>query len=243
MDQSQRDLGTLRKSEVIGGLLYLPAFFLVTPILAALVVFFVTGTHVQAELAGPIELVYTAMNAVFLGLLFRHYLLDQWRRLQNRGWAIFADLGFGFLIYFAGAMAISRVMGILQMLLQTEYQNANQEAAEAILAQWPLAAILAACLLAPIGEELLFRGLVFCGLRRKSRTLAYAASMLSFSLAHVLGSMFDQPLSVTLMALIVYLPHSFALAWTYEHSGSIWGSVFLHATLNSFSMLVLAAMR
>lgn len=243
MNQPVQDPGTLRKGEVIGGLLYLPVFFLGTPVLAALIVFLVTGNRVYEDVVGPIELVYTVLNAAFLGLILRHYLVDQFRRLQNRGWTMFADLGFGFLIYFAAAIGVTRIVTVLQALLQTEYQNANQDTVNRILAQWPLAAILAACLLGPIGEELIFRGLIFCGLRRKSRYLAYGVSMLGFALAHVFSSMFDQPVAVTLMSLLVYLPHGFALAWTYERSGTVWCSVFLHATMNVVSMLALHAMR
>ncbi len=243
MNQPVQDLGTLRKGEVIGGLLYLPVFLLGTPFLAAFIVFIVTGSRNYEDTSGPMELVYTALNALFLGLILRHYLVDQFRRLRNRGWSIFGDLGMGFLIYFGAAMAAARAVAFLQALLQVEYHNANQEAVESIIAQSPLSAILSACLLAPIGEELIFRGIIFCGLRRKSQALAYLVSMFSFALVHLLSSMFHQPILSTLLALVVYLPHGLALAWTYERSGTICCSIFLHATMNMVSMLALSAMR
>ena len=67
---------------------------------------------------------------------------------------------------------------------------------------------------------------------------AYVLSMLAFSLAHVFAAMFFQPLGLTFVNLIVYLPAGFVLAWTYERSGSIWSAIFLHAALNALSMLL-----
>ena len=95
-------------------------------------------------------------------------------------------------------------------------------------------------LVAPVTEELLCRGLIFCGLYRRSRIWAYALSMLVFSLLHVYGSMLDQPFGVSLVNLVVYLPAGFALAWSYERSGSIFSAMILHTVINSFALLLQA---
>ena len=243
MNPSPRDLGTLRKRERIGALIYLPMFLVGTQFLAVLIVLLFDRGLSQDEALGPVNLAYTALNALALVLIFRHYLLEQSRRIQARGWALFADLLLAFLVYYGLSVLAANLILLLQDGLGVEYANANQDAILAALRQSPLYTILAACVLAPIGEELLFRGLLFCGLYRKSRAWAYAVSMLCFALAHLYSSMFSQPTAVTLMALVVYLPHGFALAWIYERSGSIWSAVFLHAGLNTFSFLLLFANR
>ena len=243
MTNYPRDIGTLRRSEIIGALLYLPMFLVGTPYLAVLLVSALSGSREYADLVGPADLVYAGINVVALGAILFRFLSGQFRRITDRGWRLFGDVALGFLVYFGLAMLASRVMGILQTLFRIEYQNANQDAVEDMLRLSPLISLITVCVLAPIGEELVFRGLVFCGLYQKSRTLAYALSMLSFSLSHVAVSMFDQSVGITLLNLAAYLPHGFALAWVYERSGSIWSSVFLHSAINIFATLMFTLMR
>ena len=243
MEEKRYDIGALRKGEIIGGLVYLPMFLIGTQYLAALIVALFSGNKGLDDLLGPLNLVYTGLNALALALIFRRYLADQARRISSRGWAMLGDLLLGFLVYFGLAMLASRAIILLEELLHAEYQNANQETVEKTLADAPTAAIVSACVLAPIGEELLFRGLIFCGTYRKSRVLAYALSMLLFALVHLYSSMFSQPIAVTLIALLVYLPHGFALAWVYERSGSICCSMFLHAAMNAISFLAIHALK
>ena len=243
MNQPVQDLGTLRKSERIGGLVYLPMFLFGAPFLAYLIVTRFSGMIPNEEMRDPINLlIYNGLNAVALCLIFRHYLAEQFRRIQSRGWHIFGDLLLSFLVFYGVGILSTAARTLLQELFQTEYQNANQDALLGVLEASPAILILSACVLAPIAEELLFRGLIFCGLYRKSRILAYALSILAFSFAHVYGSMFRQPIPATLVTMTAYLPHSFALAWSYARSGSIWSSVFLHASLNALSLLLIHTM-
>lgn len=239
MNQTPRDLGTLRRSERIGGLLYLPMFLIGTQLLAFFIVGLFWGDPGEDRALVPINLIYTGLNAAVLCVIFRHYLADQFRRFKERSWHLYGDLMLSLLLFFGLSIAVNVLRTQLQELLHADYQNANQDAVLNVLALSPESAILMICVLAPLGEELLFRGLIFCGLYRKSRILAYALSIFLFSLVHVYSSMFSQPIAVTLVTLTVYLPHSFVLAWIYDRSGSIWSSIALHATLNAISLLLL----
>lgn len=237
MDHSCHELGTLRKSEIIGGLLYLPMFFIGTELLAILLVKLMGMDLESDSIGGPLNLVYHGLNAAILGGIFLRYLTEQFRRLQDRGWNLFSDLVLGGLTSYGLSHLSAMAAGLLLTLFDLDYVNLNQEAVETAISMTPGIAIITACVLAPVAEELLFRGLIFCGLYRRSRVWAYVISMLAFSLAHVLSAMFLQPLGLTLINLIVYLPAGFALAWTYERSGSVWSAIFLHAALNAISML------
>ena len=83
-------------------------------------------------------------------------------------------------------------------------------------------------IVAPFGEELLFRGLLFRGLRGYWHLIpAMALSGLLFGIFHV--------------NLSVIVPFSFIgalFAWAYEKSGSIWTTIAAHASVNSASFLV-----
>lgn len=78
---------------------------------------------------------------------------------------------------------------------------------------------------APLGEELLFRGLVFRGLRGYWRMLpAMGLSGLLFGVFHA------NPSVIAPFACIGAL-----YAWAYEESGSLWVTIAAHAGLNGVS--------
>lgn len=90
--------------------------------------------------------------------------------------------------------------------------------------------------LAPIAEEVLFRGVVFGGLRRKSRLMAYLISFLVFAFYCVWSRFFSGFGWDLLIDFLYYLPASLALCWCYEKGGSVWASVLLHILINILSI-------
>ena len=90
----------------------------------------------------------------------------------------------------------------------------------------------------PIMEEVLFRGLLFGSLRRYSRGLAFAVSILGYDLFCVFPLAWT-PLGfdpACLLLLVRYLPMSAALTWCYDKGGSIWSAIALHMALNGLSL-------
>lgn len=84
-------------------------------------------------------------------------------------------------------------------------------------------------MLAPVGEEVFFRGYVFRYLLEgESRRAAYLISALLFAGAHLY-----------LPALPVYLLLALVFAWLTERTGSVLRSMTAHATVNA-SALILA---
>ena len=241
--ENQIDLGRLRKSEWIGGIIYWPIFLFGAPLLAALAVSAIWPTADAALWLSRTNFIYCLINAAALVLIFFRYLKAQLLRLQERGWRLFADLGIGYAAYYGLSIAAGYVISLLMQLFSTPYLNANQDAVEESLRVLPVLVILESLLLAPTAEELLTRGLIFGTLRRRSRILAYALSMLAFSLAHCVSNLPYQPFAVTLIDVVTYLPAGFVLAWVYERSGTIWTSVFLHAVINGVALLLQAAIR
>lgn len=85
-------------------------------------------------------------------------------------------------------------------------------------------------MLAPLCEELFFRGMFFGGLRASLPFLP--AALLSGA---VFGSLHLTTGVSTVPPLIVF---GFLLAWTYEHTRSLWPAVILHALNNSLALAV-----
>ncbi len=96
-----------------------------------------------------------------------------------------------------------------------------------------------AIFLAPIVEEVLFRGAVFGSIRPRSRVWAYVISVLAFSLYHVwqYAAAYSDP--TLLLYALQYIPVSIVLAWCYERSGCIWTGIFFHMGFNALSFYVL----
>ena len=117
------------------------------------------------------------------------------------------------------------------------FGNRNDEALVRYFAEsFPLTAA-ATIFLAPTTEEILFRGLLFSGLRRKNRWGAYALSSLCFASIHVLGHLGQYTPVQCLLALIQYLPAGLILCWSEEKSGTIAVPILVHMLINGVSLL------
>lgn len=86
--------------------------------------------------------------------------------------------------------------------------------------------IIIACLVAPVLEEMLFRGLVLRSfLQQYSRKLAFLASALLFGMAHMNIYQF---LCASLLGLVC--------AWLYDKTRSLWPGIALHAGSNGVAL-------
>mgnify|MGYP006433290787 CR=1 FL=1 len=104
-----------------------------------------------------------------------------------------------------------------------------QPGLEQVLSGAPFPVLLAVTVvvLAPLAEEVFFRGFLFAGLaKRFSWPIAAVLSAFLFALLHV------QPLAVAPLFLLGLL-----FAVLYQRSGSIWPAILLHATLNTLALI------
>lgn len=87
--------------------------------------------------------------------------------------------------------------------------------------------------LAPLVEEVLFRGFLFGSLRRKNRLAAYVVCIICFSLYHLLGYISLDPANA--IYLIQYIPATILLCSCYERTNTIWAPVTLHMMVNAMA--------
>jgi len=99
-------------------------------------------------------------------------------------------------------------------------------------------AVLAAVVLAPLAEELLFRGLLHRALRsRYALVPATAVSSIVFALVHV-DVLVSQPLAIVGLVLVGVI-----LALAYERSGSLVVPVIIHAVHNAVTIVAVVVTR
>jgi uncharacterized protein len=99
-----------------------------------------------------------------------------------------------------------------------------------------IAHLVAGAIVAPVAEELLFRGFALTAWRRThGARAAIIRSSIVFVLAHVLlvgGDRFEDALKLAFVAGAVRVPVALALGWIFVRTGSLFASIGLHATFN-----------
>jgi membrane protease YdiL (CAAX protease family) len=105
--------------------------------------------------------------------------------------------------------------------------------------------LLVAAVLAPISEELFYRGFATTAwLRSYGPTRAIVQGGLFFAFVHVLtlgGPDFDHAARTALVAFVARIPVALALGWMFVRRGSLAASIGLHATFNGV-LVVLSAL-
>lgn len=102
--------------------------------------------------------------------------------------------------------------------------------------------LVAGAVVAPVAEELLFRGFALTAWRRTVGAQgAIVRSSIVFILAHVLfvgGEGFRDAASLAFVGGLVRLPVAIALGWLYIRTGSLWGPIGLHAAYNAILIVL-----
>ena len=94
---------------------------------------------------------------------------------------------------------------------------------------------LALVIMAPLAEEIFFRGFIFAGLiRYVGSFLAMAASGAIFALFHVTSA-------DTIGLILPFSLVGMMFAWLYYRTGTIWTSIGAHMLFNAYSFVLLAS--
>jgi membrane protease YdiL (CAAX protease family) len=139
------------------------------------------------------------------------------------------------LIYMAG----NAVFSFIVTLIDPSFTNINDAVILEMVQDNFGLMTLGTVVLVPIAEECFYRVLMFRNVYDKSPWLAYALSMILFSLAHVVGYITMYDFRTLAICFFQYLPAGFALAWAYRRSGSIFASVLIHMSVNQMGMLLM----
>ena len=222
----------MTRGEIIAVLLYLPLHIWLLPQL----LYSLSATSGLSDL--QINLIVYIAGALYMLLFAGRFLRRDFDPLCDH----FRYCLLQVLICYGMMIAFNLILNsILLLVLPSESANPNNAAVmEMAGIEYGKTAALA-IFLAPLVEEPIFRGAVFGGLYRYSRPLAYAASMLLFSLYHIWGYALMDPLYW--IYLLQYLPASWMLCRTYERCRSIWGSILLHMMINGISVLTIQALQ
>ena len=187
------------------------------------------GTTISTSLENIIY--YYILFAVTI-VIFHKYIGHTSRRLADNLCVAGSTLVAGLV----GLYGLNELVYRLSNLLITNRTNLNDSTISAQIQDAPRVTLLIVVVLAPFVEEVLFRGLVFGNLKLKSRTVAYVVSCALFALLHVWQFAVVHQDITYFIVMLQYLVPGFVLAWVYEHSGTLWGSILLHMCVNALSV-------
>jgi len=225
-------VNTMSKPQRIAGTVYLPFHLIVFPLFIRMMAVFL-----------PSGLTNIAQNTIYYGLGLAFCLICMWKYLRY-AYDILLDnfilsiiaICFSLIIYF---LLTYLTQGLMFIILEDQAQNPNNNAIMDVASKSPNALFALTVFIAPIVEEILFRGVIFGSLRAKHRILAYVFSIGLFALYHVWQYALGASDWKMLVYVIEYLPAGYVLAWLYEKTNCIWLPIFMHMAINLISMLVL----
>lgn len=189
----------------------------------------------QLTLLGSVVLLVSTQAALLLVswlLVFRPNAMAALPRFPepDPARAVRMGLGWGVVAWIGASLASAAVVAVLEALgLEIEPQAAEQ--ALGLVEPW--VAVLAIVILAPIAEELFFRGIVFNAyLRERGPRLAYIGSAALFAVIHL-----------SIVALLPIFLLGLALAWVYDRTGSLLAPIVMHAVVNGISVAIALLVR
>lgn len=229
----QRTNGNLSSGELAGGTVFFLIYLLALPFvtdplfrLAALLLDVEIGAGLQTTIYYYVIFAVTA-------LIFHRLLARATRVLLDNAALAAKTLGMGLVALYG----LNELAYRLTSALAGGRINLNDVSISAQINAAPRSMLLIVVFLAPFVEEVLFRGLVFGGLRGRSRLAAYLVSCVLFAFLHVWQHAWGSRDAAYLWLMLQYLAPGAVLAWAYDHSGTLWTSVALHGLVNALSVL------
>jgi len=212
------------RREMLLGCIYLTLYLAVLPRLVPLLARFLLPQLNAAQINFIFFAVdFAAITAILFSFL-RRSLRDARQAPGPTIW--YAILGY------LGTQTLGSILVRFILRIEPEFANINDMAINALVAENFVLMAIGTVILAPITEELLFRGLVFRGLYDRSPLAAYLISMTLFSLIHVTGYIGHYPPKMLILCFIQYLPAAYCLNFAYRRSGTIAAPILTHMLLN-----------
>ena len=185
--------------------------------------------------AAQVNFIYFTLNFAAVTVIFRKFLFqtarDSLQNLSNTLWCGVAAYGANLFLTALVAAAILR--------LDPEFSNVNNDSLNTMFREERQLLFLGGVIMAPITEELLFRGLIFRGLYDRSPLAAHVVTMALFSLVHITGYIGHYSPLRLLLCFVQYLPASLCLNLAYRYGGTLLSPILMHLLTNLAAMSVM----
>ena len=140
--------------------------------------------------------------------------------------------------WYIPSILMNAVLSYAILMLTGIQQSSNQLAVEALLKANFFGVFIPAVVVAPLIEELVFRGIIFRSLRKYGFVPAALASGFFFGALHCVGDIASGNW-IGLVYILVYMSMGIFMCKAYEDAENLFGSVFLHFINNLISLLLI----
>lgn len=175
-----------------------------------------------------LNFVFFALNFLVITVVYRDFLIKNFKTLVRNPWQTFRFAGAGLILYWIASYAVSYLI----IKIYPDFFNANDMSISQMTKENFTLMSIGTIILVPVVEETLYRGVVFGGIFDKSSVLAYVVSTELFSVIHILAYVSTYTPLQLLLSFIQYLPAGICLAWSYKKADSIWAPILIHIAVN-----------
>ena len=232
------------RQKAIGTILLFPWYLYFAPsifnFLIKLYIMYVNDNLTSETINTYFNVLITLSTAVFLLIIFRDFIKKNWKifkqeLLENVIWVLTIGIGSAYLFSYIGEF-------IVNLLLPANTSEAtNQTLVVTLVSSNMLLMTFQAVIIAPIVEELFFRGLIFNTLRQKSVFWAHLISAFLFGPLHVYSYILAGDMSEWIK-LIPYMTAGLAFSYAYEKRQNIIAPIFLHGVKNLIAVILIYIM-
>lgn len=209
---------------------YFLGYLFIYPIIGVYITFLMTGESdaMSSEVAYGI---YGFL--IFLTVLLAWPIIKESLRMAKGRWfSHIKKIPLNYVFLFASLFVVNTAISTFTGL----ETSANQELVFQSFMESPVLIIFAALIMAPIVEELVFRGGLYRALRnRYSYKRAIFISMFAFGFIHVFASLLSGDF-MDLWNIFTYMAMGFFFVKIYEETGSVFPAIFLHFLNNAIAL-------
>lgn len=219
-------------------LVFIPFYFFCGSIIASAIIKFciiqfslvLDETTVVAYLNLLLDLVF----ALIILLIFKDSLIEQWKDFFKEKKE---NILYGFVIGFVMLFVASIVGGLLSMAFGAQTDSQNQAVIENLAQAHPVIIVITSVILAPIVEELLFRGTIFGWLYELHPTIAHLGSAFLFGFVHIMDAVLSGNYQEWFQIFAYFLMGA-VLSFLYEKRNNIYVPILSHMMNNLISILL-----
>lgn len=179
----------------------------------------------------------------YLGHIFVFWYLARRKADSDIGFAIensdFAYIGLGIFLQLMVALASRPLVELLFPEGESPQQLTEAMADFDASTLVKITFFTAAVVMAPVTEELMFRGVLLRALASKGRTFVITMTAAAFAAVHVIGLNFDRALASAAVVLPPVFLLGILLAWMTLRTGRLGPAIFAHSGWNLLAAIVL----
>lgn len=233
-----------KRQKAIGAIIIFPWYLYFSPsifnFLIKLYTVYIDNNFTSETINIYFNVLIAVSTAFLLIFVFRDFIKKNWdifkeNLLENIIWVLTIGIGAAYLFSYLGEIVVN-------LLLPADAGEAgNQALVVTMVSSNMLMMAFHAVILAPIVEELLFRGLIFNSLRQRSVFWAHLISAFLFGLLHVYSYILAGDMSEWIK-LIPYMTAGLAFSFAYEKRQNIIAPIFLHGVKNLIAIILIYVM-